>query len=469
MQHRPPSMKLNCSKLRDATTCNNYRNTLAAKLSQCPPLDPNNNATNLDEEWLNIKTLLQSTAEETLGFSTRRHQDWFDETSEEIHDLLARKRRAHNNCQAHPRSVALRVQFQNLKREVQQKLRDIENKWWTDKAKEVQGLADINDQHGFYKSIKTIYGPTKRNIAPVRSAEGVLLKDLPAINERWAQHFNTLLNQRNPIDPSILDNIPNALQAENLNDQPEFSETVRAINSLKNNKSPGPDGIPSELIKEGGRPLHQRLHNLIKTIWIKENIPSEWLTSDIVTIYKKKGDRSDCSNSRGISLLPTASKVLAKIMLSRLTEHLTESTLPETQCGFRKERSTTDMIFVARQIQEKCHEQNRELYIAFVDLAKAFDTVNRELLWNVLSKFGVPNKYLYIMKTARLSSGGSKSEPFNVEVGVKQGCVLAPVIFNMYLTAVTLISHQQMNRDDGVQIQFRLDGNLFNLRRLQAK
>ena len=162
-------------------------------------------------------------------------------------------------------------------------------------------------------------------------------------------------------------------------------------------------------------------------------------------------------------------------MLSRLTEHMTESTLPETQCGFRKERSTTDMIFVARQIQEKCHEQNRELYIAFVDLAKAFDTVNRELLWNVLSKFGVPNKFLNILKslhvnmTARVSNGGSKSEPFNVEVGVKQGCVLAPVIFNMYLTAVTLISHQQMNRDDGVQIQFRLDGNLFNLRRLQAK
>lgn len=385
------------------------------------------------------------------------------------------KNRAHNNWLAHPSSITLKNEFHNLRREVQQKMRDMENKWWTDFAREMQRLSDSNDQHGFYKSIKTIYGPTKRNIAPIRSAEGELLKDKAAIRERWAQHFNTLLNQRNPVEPNILDNIPNAPQAVNLDEQPRFDETVQAIRSLKNNKSPGPDGIPSELIKEGGQPLYHRLHNLIQTIWNKEQIPAEWLTSDIVTIYKKKGDRSDCNNSRGISLLSTASKVLAKIMLSRLTKHLTESTLPETQCGFRKERSTCDMIFVARQIQEKCHEQNSELYIAFIDLAKAFDTVNRELLWNVLSKFGVPDKFLTILKSlhdnmsACVSIGGDRSEPFKVEVGVKQGCVFAPVIFNIYLTTVTLLSHQQMSPDDGVKIQFRLDGNLFNLRRLQAQ
>ena len=472
MHRKPASRKLNCTVLKDAASCNIFRNTVADKLSQLPPLDPNNNATNLDAEWLNIKTLLQSTAEETIGFSTRCHKDWFDDNDEYIHDLLAKKNRLHSNCLDHPN---LKEDFRNLKGETQRKLRYVENTWWTENAKELQRLADINDQHGFFKAIKTIYGPTKHNIAPIRSAEGELLKDKQAILERWAQHFNTLLNQRNPVENNILDNILNAPQAVDLDIPPTFAETVQAIRSLKNNKSPGPDGIPSELIKEGGQLLHQRLHDLILTIWNQERIPAEWLTSDIVTIYKKKGDRTDCNNSRGISLLVNASKVLAKIMLSRLTKHLTESTLPETQCGFRKERSTCDMIFVARQIQEKCHEQNRELYIAFIDLAKAFDTVNRELLWNALSKFGVPNKFLTILKSlhdnmnARVSIGGNKSEPFNVEVGVKQGCVLAPVIFNIYLTAVTLLSHQQMNPDDGLKIEFRLDGNLFNLRRLQAQ
>ena len=77
-------------------------------------------------------------------------------------------------------------------------------------------------------------------------------------------------------------------------------------------------------------------------------------------------------------------------MLARLLDSVAPLVLPEMQCGFRKERSTTDMIFTVRLLQEKCREQNKNLYIAFVDLAKAFDTVNREMLWTVLSKFGSP-------------------------------------------------------------------------------
>ena len=183
-----------------------------------------------------------------------------------------------------------------------------------------------------------------------------------------------------------------------LDAQPTFPETKQAIKALKNNKSPGPDGLPSELFKEGGYVLHQRLHNLILSIWTLEKVPKEFRDPDMITIYKRKGDRSMCDNYRGISLLVVAGKILARIMLSRLTRLLSETILPVSQCGFRGDRSTCDMIFVARQLQEKCHEQNRDLYIAFIDLTKAFDTVNRELLWNVLSKFGAPPKFINILK-----------------------------------------------------------------------
>ena len=64
--------------------------------------------------------------------------------------------------------------------------------------------------------------------------------------------------------------------------------------------------------------------------------------------------------------------------------------LPESQCGFRKDRGTIDMIFTARQLQEKCQEQNMDLYMTFVDLTKAFDTVSREGPWNIMAKFGCP-------------------------------------------------------------------------------
>ena len=112
-------------------------------------------------------------------------------------------------------------------------------------------------------------------------------------------------------------------------------------------------------------------------IWNNEEVPTEFIKSDMVVVYKRKGDRTLCENSRGISLLVVASKILTRIMLTRLCRHISENILPETQCGFRKERSTCDMIFCARQLQEKCNEQNTDLYIAFIDLQKAFDTVNR--------------------------------------------------------------------------------------------
>jgi len=95
------------------------------------------------------------------------------------------------------------------------------------------------------------------------------------------------------------------------------------------------------------------------------------------------------------------------------------------------------MIFVARLLQEKCREQYQNLFFAFIDLTKVFDTVNRTLLWGIglLSKFGCPAQFLAVLRefhdgmTAKVVVGGHESDPFMVNVGVKQGSVLAPVIF----------------------------------------
>ena len=169
---------------------------------------------------------------------------------------------------------------------------------------------------------------------------------------------------------------------------------------LKNNKSAGPDGIPAEVFKHGGHHLTHRLHQFIHRAWTTGKLPQQWKDATIVTIYKKKGDRQLCGNSRGISLLSVAGKILARVMLKRLLSQVVDIVLPDSQCGFRRGRSTIDMIFVARLLQEKCREQSRDLYLAFIDLTKAFDTVNRELLWQIglLRKFGCPPAFLTILQ-----------------------------------------------------------------------
>ena len=102
--------------------------------------------------------------------------------------------------------------------------------------------------------------------------------------------------------------------------------------------------------------MSNRLHRWIIKVWEKVHVPQAWKDANIVTIYKK-GDRTECGNYRGISLLSAAGKIFARILQNRLSSHITPEVVPDTQCGFRSNRSTVDMIFCLRQLQEKCIEQ----------------------------------------------------------------------------------------------------------------
>jgi len=142
-----------------------------------------------------------------------------------------------------------------------------------------------------------------------------------------------------------------------------------AIGKLKSHKSPGVDQIPAELIKAEGKTIRCEIHKLIISIWDKEELPEEWKESITVPIYKK-GDKRDCSNYTGISLLPTTYKILSNILLSRLTPYAKEI-IGDHECGFRCSRSTTDHIFCIRQILEEKWEYNEAVHQLFTDFKKA--------------------------------------------------------------------------------------------------
>ena len=121
-----------------------------------------------------------------------------------------------------------------------------------------------------------------------------------------------------------------------------------------------------DLSKHSKTKLLLPLHEVLCQCGQEGAVPQDMRDSKIITIYKNKGERNDCNNYRGISLRSIVVKVYARVILIRL-QKLAEHIYPESQCGFRAERSTIDMIFSLRQLQEKCREQHMPLYINFID------------------------------------------------------------------------------------------------------
>ena len=180
---------------------------------------------------------------------------------------------------------------------------------------------------------------------------------------------------------------------------------------------------------------------IFKQIWQEGGVIQAFKDANIVHLYKNKGDRQCCDNHRGISLLCIAGKILARLILNRLDKHIHRlGIIPESQCGFCAGRGTTDMVFALRQLQEKSVFQNQDLYLLFIDLTKAFDTINREGLWRILEKAGCPPHFVGIIHSfhddmkASVSEGSENSPLFDVTSGTKQGCVLAPTLFSIFFS-----------------------------------
>ena len=168
------------------------------------------------------------------------------------------------------------------------------------------------------------------------------------ITARWREYFQELPNTTSTVNLQAVNKIPQYPVREELALYPTSDEIRMATLQLKNNKAPEQDGLPIEI--------------LFKQIWDSERSPADFKHSLIVNIYKRKGDRTDCTNYRGISLLCAAGKILAKVISNRLQPAL-ESILPKSQSGFRPHRGTTYMIFILRQLQEKVREQHSSLLL----------------------------------------------------------------------------------------------------------
>lgn len=162
--------------------------------------------------------------------------------------------------------------------------------------------------------------------------------------ERWVEHYPALYSRDNNVVDLALDAIEPLPIMQDLDAEPTLEELSKAIDSLACGKAPGTDSIPPDLIKRCKSTLLQPLHDTLCQCWCEGGVPQDMKDTKIVTLYKNKGDRSDCNNFRGISLLSIVGKKYAHVVLARL-QQLAERVCPESQCGFCAERSTVDIPY----------------------------------------------------------------------------------------------------------------------------
>ena len=229
-------------------------------------------------------------------------------------------------------------------------------------------------------------------------------------------------------------------------------EIKNAIKKFKNGKAAGCDNIPPGAIKAGEDTSEEVLLDLCNRIWSEEKMPEEWKKGLLIKL-PKKGDLSYCKNWRGIILLNMASKMFCRVILERIKTAL-DGKLREEQAGFRAGRSCTDQIATLRIIVEQSIEWQSSLYINFIDFEKAFDSISREVFWKLLRHYGMPDKMVTIIGvlyegfSAQVVHNSQKTQPLNMRTGVRQGCLLSPLLF---LVALDWVTRTAFDRKRGIQ------------------
>ncbi|HEY6436402.1 MAG TPA: reverse transcriptase family protein, partial [Ignavibacteriaceae bacterium] len=216
-----------------------------------------------------------------------------------------------------------------------------------------------------------------------------------------------------------------------------ITECEKALKKLSTGKAPGVDQMPYEFIKAGGPILIPYLTKIFNQILHSGIYPKEWALAIICSIFKS-GDKNDPNNYRGISLLPSLSKLFDTILETRIRAwENSNSILDQNQAGFRAKYSTVDHIFTLNSIIQRYRSQRRKVYCAFIDFSKAFDCVNRVVLFYKLSREGVSSKFLKLIRSlyshTKACVKGQETQFFDILAGVQQGAPLSPSFFALIL------------------------------------
>ena len=370
-------------------------------------------ASSIEQSWSEFKDTINE-AQKTLPLVPEKEEkDW---VTEKVREVSRMKQEAWMRWVKKPGDVLLKAQYQQLKAQSRKAADEAREAWWEAKAEEADRLHEAAVRHGrggsLLKDLRLLQrGQKLRASTALLTADGrAKLTSTADKLERWREHFDEVCNVSTEVMESVLDTIPEVLPQgadgnsnESLSSEPTEEEIRAAVKQLKSGRAPGVDMITAELLKLGEEAVVQWLTKLAGSIWHSESVPDDWVKQLTIPLHKK-GAHDQCDNFRGIALLSVPGKVFCRVIQRRLAES-GDQLLRENQCGFRKGRGCVDQVFALRVLAEK---YNTPLYLCFVDLKKAYDSVNRNALWTVLKKrYRVPDKLLRILKALHRDTRGA--------------------------------------------------------------
>ena len=250
------------------------------------------------------------------------------------------------------------------------------------------------------------------------------------------EHFSNLLhNKEQP------EKIPKCQETGILDSDVVRSEVDNALKTMNNASSPGLDSVTISMLRTVNKVHPTFFANFFTGILKSGQYPKAWSCALLIPIHKK-GSREELTNYRGISILSSTSKLFCTILNTRLTTWAIENNkLSQGQLGFIRGNRTSDAHIILNNLTSRyCHKKSKPFFACFVDLEKAFDKLPRDLLLKKLLNMGINGSFLNVINTMytndyiKVRVGDRMTKEIAVNQGVRQGCVLSPILFNLFLS-----------------------------------